>query len=449
MRMRTVLVLGLIAPPLGAQSALGQLEGLTGQKVQRFQGSGAYRFGGGRGPLPTASLPRTPRLTPDQRAASLLTGLFGGLLSETLTAPSRVGTAPAPVDPAQADLEAWIARQKQEAALRDREALQAWAKDYSTQLNRQLLGPQGGSLEAQAAAQSGFWDGAPRPAGDSLAVDLRDARALRPGNLKEPPAPKAVTADDLLRRREEAQARLRRMMDENRDLKALGGRFHELEEELARLREEAARLGADGRQLQREHEAWGAQVDRAIQNTLERGASLLTGTLAPEGTARAFKKLRANPKAWTGTVEALSQVQDFTDFVTERADRGLAVRDAVDWSRAKHSLFENLDFLGTNLQHANTAWKPLSTQWELGKAIVGSGLDVAQELDAWAYQKGAAGDQALLAQRQKALQGRMAALVGQLQASRKVLADRLGLRPEDLIPVRLDPRGIGSPVPRL
>lgn len=445
----SILLGGLLAGvPLLPQSALGQLESMTGQKVQRFQGSGAYRYGT---PGPAAGrIVRPPRLTPDQRAASLLAGVFGGVLSRALTAQPRPGVWSAQKSEEQEQLEAWIAQKKQEAVLRDQVALRAWAQDYSSQLNRQLLAQRGGSLEAQAAAQAGLWDGGARaPGGDPLAVDLRDSRALTPGNLKAPAAPKPVTADEVLARRAEAQARLQRMMAENGDMKVLGQRFYELEGDLARLKEEAARLGSDGRQLMQEHEAWGAQVDRAVQNSLERGLSLLTGTIIPEGTADGLKTLRQNPKVWNGTLEALSQVNDFTDFVTERADRAVAAREAVDWAQAKQSLFQNVDFIGTNLQQVSKAFKPLSTQWELGKNIVGSGLDVAQELEAWAYQKGAAGDQLLLAQRQKALMGKMSALVGQLQASRGTLAGRLGVRPEDLIPAQAQPKGLGSVVPRL
>jgi len=443
--------LGLMGTHLAAQSALGQLEGMTGQKVQRFQGSSAYRYR--QTPTTTGRVMKPARLTPDQRAASLLGGVFGGLLSQTLSANPGPGSGVAYHDEQQAQIETRIQQQRQEALARDQQALRSWAQDYSSQLNQQLLSQQGGSLEGQAAAQSGFWDGGShRPGGDALVVDLRDARALTPGNLKSAePAPKPVTPDEVLRRRAEAQARLQRMMAENGDLKVLGQRFYELEDELSRLKAEAARLGSDGRQLAREHEAWGAAVDRAVQNSLERGTSLLTGTLIPEGTARGLKVLQKNPQVWNGTVEALTQVNDFTDFVTERADRALAARDAVDWARAKQSLYQNLDFVASNLQHANKAWKPLSTQWELGKSIVGSGLDVAQELDAWAYQKGAAGDQALLSQRQKVVLGKMTALVGRLQDSRATLAVRLGVRPEDLIPVQIQrplPR-LASPVPRL
>jgi len=444
-------LLGQAGSPLPAQSALGQLEGMTGQKVQRFQGSSAHKYR--QVPTATSRVVKPARLTPDQRAASLLGGVFGGLLAQTLSASPRPSPGVTQHDAQQAQIEARIQQQRQEALARDQQALRSWAQDYASQLNQQLLSQRDGSLEGQVAAQSGFWDGGShRSGGDALTVDLRDARALTPGNLKSPePAPKPITPDEILRRRAEAQARLQRMMAENGDMKVLGQRFYELEDELSRLKAEAARLGADGRQLTREHEAWGAAVDRAVQNSLERGTSLLTGTLIPEGTARGLKALQKNPQVWNGTVEALTQVNDFTDFVTERADRALAAREAVDWVQAKRSLTQNLDFIASNLQHASKTWKPLSTQWELGKSIVGSGLDVAQELDAWAYQKGAAGDQALLSQRQKTVLGKMTTLVGRLKDSRATLAAKLGVRPEDLIPVQTQPAlpRLASPVPRL
>lgn len=444
-------VIGLLGMhPLVAQSALGQLESMTGQKVQRFQGSSAHRYS--TAGASTARSAKPPQLTPDQRAASLLAGVFGGVLAQALRTP-RPGSGPVARDEQQVRLEAWVAQQRQDAIHRDRLALRSWAEAYSDRMNRQLEGqrqPPGGA-EGLAASQSGLWDGAPRPlSGDPMVVDLRDARALTPGLLRgAPPAPKPVTADEVLQRRAEAQARLQRMMAENGDLKVLGQRFYELEDQLSRLKEEAAQQGSDGRALAREHEAWGAQVDRAVQNSLERGVSLLTGTIIPEGTADGLKTLRGNPAVWNGTLEALSQVHDFTDFVTERGDRVLAAREAVDWVQAKRNLNKDLDFIATNLQHVSKAWKPLSTQWELGKSIVGSGLDVAQELDAWGSMNSAAGDQQLLKVRQQALKTQMTALVTQLQASRGTLAAQLGVRPEDLIPVVVDPKGLAKPVPRL
>jgi hypothetical protein len=440
-------LLGLVGTALAAQSALGQLEGMTGQKVHRFQGSSAYRYR--QAPTTSTRVVKPARLTPDQRAASLLGGVFWGLLSQAFATPRPDQGAPLREDQ-QLQLEDRLAQQRQEAVQRDQEALRSWAGSYAAQMNRQLWAQRSGSLEGAAAAQSGFWDGGPRSGGDPLVVDLRDARALTPTPLRgNEAAPRPVTADEVLARRAEAQARLKRLMAENGDLKLLGQRFYELEDQLARLKEEAARLGSDGRALNRDFEAWGVQVDRAVQNALERGTSLLTGTIIPEGTADGLKTLRKNPKLWNDTLESLSQVHDFSEFVTERGDRALAAREAVDWVQAKRSLFKDLDFLATNLQQVSKTFKPLSTHWELGKGIVGSGLDVASELDAWGNLNSAQGDLALLRQHQKALQGRMAALVGQLQASRGTLASRLGVKPEDLIPAQIQPKGLGSPVPRL
>jgi hypothetical protein len=441
-------VVGLLGlQPLVAQSALGQLETMTGQKVQRFQGSSTYRYD--RTKASTVRSVKIPIPTPDQRAASLLAGMFGGMLSQALSSGSSGGGGTQLHDERQAGLEARLAQMRQEAMQRDQRALQVWAQDYAAQLNQRLLAPQGQSAEGTVAAQSGYWDGAARTGGDSMVVDLRDARALAPGNLKaaDPAPPKSVTPEELLQHRAEAQARLQRMMAENGNMKVLGQRFYELEDQLSRLKLEAVRLGADGRELMREHEGWGAQVDRAVQNSLERGASLLTGTIVPEGTADGFKTLRADPKVWNGTLESLSHVNDFTEFLTERGDRVLAAREAVDWVQAKRNLYKDLDFIASNLQQVSPAWKAVGMQWELGKSIVGSGLDVAQELDAWGNMKGAAGDQQLLKLRQRALQGRMSALVDQLKASRGVIAARLGVRPEDLIPVQAGPKGLGSAVP--
>ena len=452
MRVVPSIALGLIGGlGLFGQSALGQLENMTGQKVQRFQGSSAHRQPPRRTPGATSTTRvKAPQLTPDQRAANLLMGVFGGMLSQALEpGPRSDSPGLATHDARQADIEARIAQQRQEATHRNQQALQSWAQSYADQLNQQLLGQRGGTAEGLSAAQSGLWDGGPSsPGGDPMVVDLRDARALTPRIPGvEPPVSHPVTVDEVLQRRAEAQARLQKMMAENGDLKVLGQRFYELEDQLAKLKKEAEHLGSSGREMMRENEAWGVQVDRAVQNSLERGTSLLTGTIIPAGTSKGMELLRKNPAVFNETLEHLSQVQNFTEFVTERADRIGDVREAVDWVQAKRNLYKDLDYIASNLGKVSKAANPLSTQWELGKNIVGSGLDVAQELDAWAYQKGAAGDHLLLRQHQQVVMKKMTVLVGDLRASREVLAARLGVRPEDLIPVQAKPLGLASSVP--
>ena len=43
----------------------------------------------------------------------------------------------------------------------------------------------------------------------------------------------------------------------------------------------------------------------------------------------------------------------------------------------------------------------------------------------------------------------MTGLVGDLKGSRELIAGRLGVRPEDLIPIQAKPKGLGSLVPPL
>ena len=431
----TLFIMGYLN--LLGQSALGQLETLSGKKIPRFQGSSAFRYGQG-----------APQLSPNQQVANLLTGMFGGMLSQALQPGRETSSGLASHDAKQADMEARLAQQRQELLLRNQQALQSWAQNYANQLNQQLLAQRGGSAEDASAAQSRLWDGGIRaPAGDPMVVDLRDARALTPSVPGAPPPISApISADDVLRRRAEAQARLQQMMAENGDLKLLGQRFYELESQLNSLKSEALRLGSEGRELAREHDAWGAQVDQAVQNSLERGTSLLTGCLIPKGTAKGLEILQKNPEVWNGTVESLSQIHNFTDFVTERADQVGDIRGAIDWVEAKRNLNKDLDYLASNLGKVSADWNPVSVQWKLGKNIVSSGLDVAQELDAWGNLKGAAGDQLLLRQNQEVVLRKMTVLVGDLRASREVLAARLGVRPEDLIPVQAKPLGLASPV---
>ena len=352
-------------------SALGQLEAMSGQKVNRFQGSSSYRL-----PAPQAArstqahrATQAHRSTPDERAAGILVGLFASLMSQ----PARGGTGPSALaghEAQQAEVLARIAQQREEAKARDQLALRAWAQGHADQLNRQLLG--------QRAGYPGSLPGGPE--GSPMVVDLRDARALSPdlpGPV--PPVAEPVTAEAVLQRRLDAQARLKRMMEEDEDLNLVGQRFYELEEQLARLKREAEGLGGEGRQLAREHGAWGAEVERAVQNSLERGTSLLTGTILKDGTAQGLATLRKNPALWNGTLESMAQVHDFIDFVTERADQVGEARQAVDWAQAKRSFFKDLDYVAGNLGKVSKAWDPVSVQWELGKTILGSGLDVAKD----------------------------------------------------------------------
>lgn len=415
-------------------SALGQLEGMTGQKVDRFKASPTYR----QPQAPAARSSQAHRSSSDQMAAGILAGMFASLLFQPSQGGARPGdSALAGHNARQADLLAKLAQQQEEAKQRDQVALRSWAQNHADQLNRQLLSQRG----------TAFFGA---PAGDPMVVDLSDARALTPvlpGTV--PMVPEPVTADLVLQRRQDAQARLKRMMEEDEDLKVVGERFYELEEQLTRLKREAQRLGSDGRQLAREHEAWGAAVEQAVQNSLERGTSLLTGTILKDGTAQGLQTLRKNPALWNGTMESLAQVHDFIDFVTERAERVETAREAVDWAQAKRSFFKDLDFVASNLGKVSKAWDPVSVQWELGKNILGSGLDVAKELDAWGFQKGAEAEPMLLKQRQQAVLKQMTGLVGNLQGSRELIAGRLGVRPEDLIPIQARPKGLGSLVPPL
>lgn len=435
MRLRDVFVFtilsSVLAAPLEAQSALGQLETMTGQKVQRFTSS--------------SSTYQPPALsTSQQLTVGIFSDLLGSLLDKALQ-PNQ-GTDPAAAAQAEAERQAAIQREQQ--------AMQAWAADYSKRMNQledqqrqhQAIENQQ-SNEALSAALSDVWDGGARvgqPGGladalsDPVVVDLRGIEKPTPSLLRSEDGSvrsAKITADQVLKRRADAQARLKTMMAEDRDPKQLGQRFYELENKLDCLRSEAIRIGDESGSISHDFDAWGWQVNEAVQSSLERGVSLLTGTIVPEGTDAGLETLKKDPKVWNNTLEALSQINDFTGYVTEMGDRYDASREAVDWIQAKRNLYKDLDFVASNLGKVSKAWEPLSTQWELGKSIVGSGLDVAQELDAWGEMNNAQGDLKLLKVRQQILQNRMKDLAKQLQDSRTTLAAQLEVKPEDLIPV--------------
>ncbi len=456
MRVASLVVMGsLSASWLGAQSAIGDLEAASRQKVQRFQSSGSMNIK----PVQRPSQTRTPVPNPSAR---LMTGVFGQMLSSAFQAtPASVTTTSAARDSAQMQLEVKLEQQRQDDAERGQQELRNWADNYSSQLNRALDAQQRGdaTLEDVSAAASGPWDGrsAPNLRGElpimldaPAVVDLSQSKTLTPSLLRDAKGAKRtqVTADEVLKRRELAQEKLKRMMEENKDLKTMGKRFYELEDELSRLKREATHLGTEARTLQRDFDGWGWQVDKAVQDALQRGLSLLTGTIVPDGTSDGLKTLRKNPKLWGETMESLASIHDFSEFVNEMGDRFEAAKQAIDWAQAKRNLSKDLDFVASNLGNANPAWKAMSTQWELGKSIVGSGLDVAQELDAWGNMNNAQGELKLVKVDQQIVQRKMGVLIGELQKSRTAIADKLGLKPEDLIPAP-KPTGLGSNVPPL
>ncbi len=440
------------------QDAISQLEALTGQKIDRSQVATSFR------PPVSRPKPRAPQgLSVNQQISVML---LGGIL-ENLFAQALQPTAPAGPDPAE---QARLAAQQQEALRRQQAELQAWAQAYSARMNalvehqrQQRAAQNQQSLEGLRASLSDGWDsGKPAGGGGDLAsalsdpfptaVDLRGSLTYTPSLLREANGTKRtspITADDLLKRREAAQARLKAMMAENGDLRLLGQRFYELEAELDRLKHQARGLGSDGRALQREMDYWGWRIEQATQACMERGTSLFTDVLLPMGTSAGLKRLQKNPKLWGPTLQSLSGINDFTEFTGGLMDRYDAAGQALDWIQAKRNLMKDVDFIATNIQHLSSKLEPVGLHWQVGKILVGTSVDLAAELDGWGAILEGQGDAALILQKQKAIQVRLEALVSNLQASRALIATRLGVKPEDLIPPGSHSRGLGSTVPPL
>lgn len=454
-------------PAQGSQSpsALGQLESLTGKKVDRF------KAGPSRQPAPRPkSTPRPTLNTNQQITLSLAGSLLGNLFSAALQPVGETGPTAAELAAQEAERKAELQRQQAE--------LQAWAQGYTSRmgsliaLQRQQRSAQGQeSMEGlRASLSDGFDSGGAAVAGGGLAsaladppvVDLRHSRTLTPSLLRGPDAVPSLVraadgtrratpaaAEDLLKRREALQARLKAMMGENGDLRALGQRFYELEAELARIKSEAARLGSQGRDIHREMELWGWWLDGAVQRNLERGSSLLMEVIVPKGTQSGLKTLKQNPKLWNKTLASMAEFNEFCEFIGTVKDRYDGAGEALDWSKAKHSLFQNVDFLATRADLATGKLEAVSLHYKVGKSILGASVDLAGELDGWGAILERQGDAALVLQKQKTLQVRLEAVVQNLQASRTQIAAKLGVRPEDLIPPQASPKGLGATVPPL
>lgn len=442
--------------PAQSQDALSQLEALTGKKVDRSKVGTAFKV---RPPAPPARNQASRQAQMNRQNAALVAGLFGSLLTDLLQPAGPTGPDPAEL----ARLEA----ARQEALRQEQAELQAWANGYSSRMGalverqrQQRTSHNQESLEGLRASLADGWDsGKGTPAGGDLAaalsdpapavVDLRGSLTYTPSILREASGKKRVTpmsGDDLLKRREAAQARLKAMMAENQDLRVLGQRFYELEAELERLKRQARDQGSDARALQREMDYWGWRIEQATQACMERGTSLFTDVLLPKGTAAGLKRLQRNPKLWGETVQSLANLNEFSEFAGSLADRYDAAGQALDWVQAKRNLMKDLDFIASNVQHLSPKLESVSLHWQVGKTLVGTSVDLAAELDGWGAILEGQGDAALLLQRQKVLKVRMEALVHDLQSSRAQIATQLGVRPEDLIPIRAQPRGLGSTV---
>lgn len=436
--------------------AISQLEAISGQKIDRTRVDTRFR--------PPKAPPRSP--TPDQQAMALLGGLLGGLLTQALAPSTPVGSSPAE----QARLEA----ERQAALQRQQAELAAWAQGYTQRMGALLeqqrqqrsLRDQA-SFEALRASLSDGWDqGAPSAGGGLVGalsdptprvdlqakVDLRVTEAGVPSLLRHASGARRsqiLSVKDVLQRREAARARLEAMMAENRDLRLLGRRFYELEARFAQLRQEAERQSAQGRALQRELDLWGWRIEQASQACLERGLSLFADILLPKGTEAGLKRLQKNPKRWKETVESLANLNEFSEFASGLVDRYDAAGQALDWAQAKRNLLKDLDFLASNAVHLTSKLEPVTLHWQVGKALLGTGLDLATEVDGWGAILEREGDVALLLQKQKALQPRLEAVVRELQTHRAQLAQRLGVKPEDLLPPPSRPDPLGYPVPPL
>jgi len=432
------------------QDAISLLESISGGKIDRSKVGTSFH-------VQKTVIPKLKPVpwinTTRGQSAALIGGLFGNLLTQALTSSEPSG--PNPADLARIEAERQAAFQQEQAEL------QAWTNSYAARMNglivqqRQQRNAQGQeSLEGLRASLSEGFDSA---SGGGLAgalsdpapvVDLSQNLTFTPSLLREANGTKRnrpISADDLIKRREAAQARLKAMMAENKDLRVLGQRFYELEAELARLKRQATSLGSDGRAIQRDMDFWGWRIDQATQACMERGTSLLTELIIPEANSAGLARLKKNPKIFNRLIQACSQLNDYTEFTTTLGDRYDAAGQALDWPKAKHTLMQNVDFIATNLQNVSPVFKPVSTPWNLGKSIVGTSVDLAAELDGWGAILERNGDNPLLKQKQTAVLVRLEAVVKNLQGSRSQIAAKLGLRPEDLIPPQAR-KGLGSSV---
>ena len=202
MRLRKTLIFVLSVAVLPAmargQSALGQLEEITGQKVDTFQSSSSYQ------PAPAvktqSSTQNSLQTSQQMQMTEMLGSMLGDMIFKSLF--SSPGTGADAVAAAEAEKQHQLQLEAQQ------KALQAWAANYSRHMN-QMLNQQSqrraqedsDSLENLTSAFSAPWDGrqgtAPPSSGglaSALAdpepvVDLSDSQSFTPSLLRTKTAP--------------------------------------------------------------------------------------------------------------------------------------------------------------------------------------------------------------------------------------------------------------------
>jgi hypothetical protein len=401
------------------QSAIGQLETMTGQKIQRYSVK--------------SPMPQSP-------AGSMGLMLFQSILSEALNA--------------GADSQA----SGQQAA--QRAELDAWLKAEQQRLNNQVNQQRArrdvedkASMEEMAKAMGSGFD-TPMPKSDLASalsdpnvVDLRGYPVDKPlvvRNLKQAPAMPFQSP---------VARKLAEMIKENQDARKLYQRQRSLENQLAAIQQRAKDLQSKSEATAKEfdeYEKWlvsvsGKTLMEGLSLALTQGASLaweynqekMTKAMGQTMLDR-LTDLRNNPIEYKKTLQAMEDISQGVSMTS----------DSINYAVSEKKLMDSLDLIGKNL--------PGSSYYTLGRSMLESGLTIRKQIkimseirkleDAKSY-----GGELKLGkaywENQEKIDKEFSGLFKAIKENRQQLAKKIGVSPDSL--KELPRIGLDSNVPPL
>ena len=384
--------------PALAQSAIGQLEAMTGQRINPLQLRG----------MPQANL-----------------GAIGGMiglmmLQSVITVAMQAGTTHnAGLTRGQAaqraELEAWMKAEQQRLA------------DLVKQQRAKRDAEDKASIEQMAAVLSEQWDGA-RPASDLAsalsdpnvvvqnptgtqffgqgggsatmevfsadgskpAVDLSQRNSDMPSipgrqnQVSSLPTAKTAPAVRNVQLRSQAARKLQTMIKENHNPKILDKRLQSLEDELQKAILQAEELRDNFQATAKEYDLYEKRVGSVTRTTLMRGLSLaldigpdLIVKSSGEALVKRLDALRYDPKKWNRTLQAMDNINNVAMVTSEgilyaQQSKEIYEYECEVWNRSEGDLKKDLDFIAENLP-------VLSENYKIGKFMVNTALDIRKD----------------------------------------------------------------------
>lgn len=410
----TLLLLVTFPQVSHSQSAVGQLEQMSGQKIY-----------GWRHYVQNPNVPQAP-------ATILGVMLLQSILSQALNASANSQRA-AQQAAQRARLQAW---------------LQAERQRLYTQVKQQRArrdAEEKASMEDLAKAMSSGFD-TPMPKSD-LASALSDPSVV---DMRGYPADKPLYVQNLHQApdnpfKSPIARKLGELIKENQDARKLYQRQERLEQELEAIRQQGRDLQSRGEATAKDFDAYEKWLASVSGTTVRQGLILALTQVADldkekmaDDTLNWLQGLRNNSIKYKQTLEAMEEISD-AYFKTS---------EGIDYVQSKDKLMDAVNLIGNNL--------PGASYFKLGKSMVKSGLTIGKEVkimqkirkleDAKSY-----GGELKLGkaywQNQQKVNAEVSRLHQAIQENNEQLAQKLGVSPDSL--KELPNIGLGANVPPL